>query len=628
MSLSRFVFFLAACAVPAAAVQRPSHARHKTPAGASPFFPLSQVRPGLTGYGRTVFRGRKIQTFKVKILGVAPDMGPRQAVIWAQLSGGPLAETGLIEGMSGSPVYIDGKLLGAVALGYPFAKTALAGITPIEQMVRQAQRARTPRPRTRAKARSTPAQARPFGAARLNSPWGAAAWRRWRQWLYGAPPENQSAEGWPGLPALNTPLSLAGFSASTIRHFLPRLAAMQLTPVAAAGAGGGPQPAMPADPRVTPGEMISVQLMRGDLAVSADGTVTYVHGKDIYAFGHRFLAAGAAAFPFSRSRVLALMPGLQTSFKIDVPGAPLGVIRQDRSQGVYGVLGGRVRMIPVRINVLRRDGQMRHFHFQVVNHPFLTPLLVNMGVFSVLDATQRALGPSTLRLTGAVHLSGSAPVRLNNLFSGDLNLPTEAAAGVANPIAELFASGLPHLGVTGIDLTIRSRRRKQTARIEQVWANRGRLRPGSRLRLEVALRTASGHEVLRHLQARLPASTAAGPLVIQIGGGMAAPGLGIALAPPQAPARSLRQLVRQLNRAHRNNRIYLRILQPAVSYHLAGASFPLAPPSLARLLSAGGGLNSAVEARPQSLLLRARSAALPYAVTGTRQLTIMVRHGN
>lgn len=626
MSLPRFVFFLAAWIVPAAAMQRPSHARPKAPASASPFFPLQQVRPGLTGYGRTVFRGRKIQTFKVKILGVAPDMGPRQAVIWAQLSGGPLAETGLIEGMSGSPVYIDGKLLGAVALGYPFAKTALAGITPIDQMVRQAQRARTPRPGRRALPRATPSPARPFGAARLNSPWGAAAWRRWRQWLYGAPSENSDAADGPGLPVLNTPLSLAGFSASTIRHFLPRLSAMQMTPLATAG-GGGPQPAMPAHPRVTPGEMISVQLMRGDLAVSADGTVTYVHGKDIYAFGHRFLAAGAAAFPFSRSHVLALMPGLQTSFKIDVPGAPLGVIRQDRSQGVYGVLGARVRMIPVRINVLRRDGQMRHFQFQVVNHPFLTPLLVNMGVFSVLDATQRALGPSTLRLTGAVQIGGSAPVRLNNLFSGDLNLPTEAAAGVANPIAELYASGLPHLDVTGVDLTIQSRRRKQTARIEQVWANRGRLRPGSPLRLEVALRTSSGHEVLRHLEARLPASTAAGPLVIEIGGGMAAPGLGIALAPPLAPARSLRQLVRQLNRVHRNNRIYLRILQPAVSYHLAGASFPLAPPSLARLLSAGGGLNSAVEARPQSLLLRARSAALPYAVTGTRQLTIMVRHG-
>lgn len=569
----------------------------------SPFFPLSQIRPGMVGYGKTVFAGNKLQRFKVRILGVVRNMGPRQSVIWAKLSGGPLAQTGVIEGMSGSPVYLDGKLAGAVALGYPFAKSAIAGITPIGQMLRQARRARRQPEHARAdRRRLSELLEPPLPAAGAASP----------------------GMEYPNLPHPSTTLMLSGFSERVIRHFMPQFRALDLIPMQG-GSGGSnwDQPVPPAAAHLKPGQMISVQLLRGDYGISADGTVTYVHHGRVYAFGHHFLSTGATAFPFSRAHVIALMPGYLSSFKIDVPGAPLGVIRQDRSQGVYGELGGQAPMIPVTITVHSRDGERRQFHFQIVSHPFLTPLLANMGVFATLSATQRALGPSTVSLSGQIQIAGSAPVRIENLYSGDMNVPGMASLAVAAPMADLYSSHLPHLRIRKLTLDVRSSNREHTAELEQVWSNRLVVHPGSRLELIASLRVNGGSR-RRLIRMRLPRSVAPGPLQIMVSGGNEVSLLQGLLAAP-APPRSLAQLVRHLNRLHRNNRIYARVLQPGASYRLQGEEFPLAPPSLTRILTAPDALGGNLSSQPMSILLRYRSRPLPYAVSGSQIVTVTVK---
>jgi hypothetical protein len=247
-------------------------------------FPLKDIRAGQRGIGRTVFNGSRVEEFQVEILGVLENLGPRESVILARLTGGPLANTGVMQGMSGSPVYIDGKLVGAVALGFPLSKEAIAGIRPIEDMLR--------------------VEPRPVQNLASASPRLAQSRRR------------SFVSGETRLEEIATPVSFSGFTGATLEHFAPQLRELGWDPRQGISGGGAPSDRL-GDPRqLEPGSMISVQLLSGDMSVGADGTVTAIDGDRIYAFGHRFLAEGPTDLPFARAEVLALLPNLSSSFKI------------------------------------------------------------------------------------------------------------------------------------------------------------------------------------------------------------------------------------------------------------------------------------------------------------------------
>ena len=240
--------------------------------------PLKDVHAGMTGVGKTVFSGDKIEDFKVEILGILANTGPKQSLILARLSGGPLEHTGVMQGMSGSPVYIDGKLAGAVALAFPQAKEAIAGIRPIEEMLRVAPDVKSQPPATVARQRYVSGDLR--------------------------------------LEEIATPVSFSCFTASALEQFAPRLRELGLDPRQGVSGGGNPPDRLGDPSKLEPGSMISVQLLSGDMSVSADGTVTAIDGNRVYAFGHRFLASGTTDLPFARAEVLALLPNLASSFKI------------------------------------------------------------------------------------------------------------------------------------------------------------------------------------------------------------------------------------------------------------------------------------------------------------------------
>ena len=239
------------------------------------FFPLSDVKPGMRGTGRTVFSGDRIEEFQVEILGVLDNAGPKESLVLARLSGGPLEHTGVMQGMSGSPVYIDGKLLGAVAMAFPYSKDPIAGIRPIADMVSPAAGRAAPTPGLLALARSGSHAPLPQARTRYH--------RRRRT-----------------MADIATPLSFGGFTRATLETFAPQLRALGLEPRQGIIRGGHLGSAMgdPAD--LKPGSMISVELLAGDYNVGADGTLTYIDGNRVYAFGHRFLDLGVTSCP-SRS---------------------------------------------------------------------------------------------------------------------------------------------------------------------------------------------------------------------------------------------------------------------------------------------------------------------------------------
>src|SRR3954453_20078363 len=316
------------------------------------FFELKDVRAGQHGVGRTVFHGNRIEEVQVEILGVLENLTPKQSIVLAKLSGGPLAETGVMQGMSGSPVYIDGKLLGAIALGFPFSKQPIAGIQPIEPMIADS-RVGSQTPATLA---STGREFEVQGKSLFSTSLGQS---------------KTLSSSFGNLQEIFTPLSLSGFSSATVQAFGPAFRKLGLE--IQEGVSSGTPSSQQLTGKVLPGSMISVQLLSGDMTISADGTVTYVDGTHVYAFGHRFLDAGATDLPFARADVVALLPTLNSSCKLSASREWVGSITSDRASAIAGEMGRHAHTITLRISVRSAETSTHDYSFQVVNDRLLTP---------------------------------------------------------------------------------------------------------------------------------------------------------------------------------------------------------------------------------------------------------------
>jgi hypothetical protein len=527
---------------------------------------LKQIHPGMHGVGRTVFTGSQISDFDVEILGVLENIGPKESLIIGRLSGGPLEHTGVMQGMSGSPVYIDGKLIGAVAMAFPFSKDPIAGIRPIEDMLR-----------------SSPA------AAPASRPQLALAERDLTR---GIPrPE-------PGLAAVNsgearmidiaTPISFGGFTRGALDAFAPQLKALGLEPRQGISAGSSvttdvpPKMGNPAD--VKPGSMISVQLMSGDMGVGADGTVTYVDGSRVYAFGHRFLDIGATALPFSRAEVITLLPNVNTSFKLSTAREWMGSISQDRNTAVSGELGVRPPMVPMSLAVTRSSKSVESYQMQMVNDPLLSPLLLQMAVFSVIDRTERTLGAATLRVTGEMEFQDApAPVRLDNLYSADNGVAAQVSLNAAIPAAYILQSGFNSLKLKKVAINIEAFDEKRQLNIDGVTLSRREVHAGDKLTLNVMLTGDDGAETTRKVDYQVPIGAPPGLLYFTVADASVA-NLTDFRQILQTSPRSPRQLIDTVNELHPNTKAYVRVWRADQAFQLEGSDLPAPPPSVALVL--------------------------------------------
>ncbi len=508
--------------------------------GAAPaIFPLKDIRPGQQGVGRTVFSGSKIEEFQVEILGVLENIGPRESIILAKLKGGPLELTGVMQGMSGSPVYIDGKLAGAVALAFPMSKEAIAGIRPIEEMLRV-----DPEPVKRSAAPRRTVQA---GNQRLEE--------------------------------IATPVSFSGFTAATLEHFSKQLHDLGFDPRQGVAGGGPPDNKMGDPARLQPGSMISVQLVSGDWAVGADGTVTMIDGNRIFALGHRFLAGGPTEMPFARAEVLTLVPNLSASFKISAAREWMGSITEDRNTAVSGVLGRRASMIPLEIKVGERQ-----YHMKMIQDPVMTPLMAQMAVFSTLDETERSMGPSTFSMKGRIDFEGGS-LKVDNVYSSDVSAAAPAAMGIGSPLAYALASGFDALKLKGVTLEIASVDRKSQLQIADITAPR-QVRPGDDLEIVVALTGDNGAGISKTVRYRVPVGAPLGTLYITASDGMMTNLVDLQSA-VSSPVHSAAQIIETLTQVRGNNKTYVRISRMEPSFTAEGRDLPDPPASLAMILSRG-----------------------------------------
>jgi SpoIVB peptidase S55 len=528
------------------------------------FLPLKDVRAGMRGIGKTVFSGNQIDEFQVEILGVLDNIGPKESLILARLSGGPLEHTGVMQGMSGSPVYIDGRLVGAVAMAFPFAKDPIAGIRPIEEML---------------KVGAAPARA----VARAGVPLVPASTGE-RDLTRGFPKPESVGAGESRLVDIATPVSFGGFSRGTLEAFAPQLRVLGLEPLQAVSAGADIAPRMGNPANLRPGSMISVQLMAGDLSVGADGTVTYIDGNHLYAFGHRFLAVGSTALPFARSEVVTLLPNVNTSFKLSVAKEWMGTINQDRDTAVAGELGQLAAMAPVSITVSRGGRQIDSYHMQMINDPLLSPLLTQMAVYSVIDATERSVGAASIRVSGQIEFRNvPAPVHIDNIFAADNGAAAQVSLSAAVPVAYVLESSFASMQLKNVSLRVEALDQRKALAIDSVATSTREVRPGEKLGIHVVLAGENGSETTRSVEYAVPIGASAGPLYITVSDAAAA-NLADFRQILTATVHSPDELIAAVNNLHPNNKAYVRIWRADPAYQLEGADLPDPPASVALVL--------------------------------------------
>jgi hypothetical protein len=583
----------------------------------TPMMPVEEVRPGMVGVGRTVFNGAVIEEFQAHILGTLQNVvGPRRSLILARLEGGPLADTGVIAGMSGSPVYIDGRLIGAVSyqLGQ-FPKEPIAGITPIAEMTD-----------------ATALDARPRASRPVALDWPASPQALFQVWRDGLGLARPFAEQ-PGdltvlasggdvtsrlgtlLRPITVPLVSSGFASGVLAPMMSAFSDQGFVPISGDGRAAH---ATRAEAPLAPGDAVGVALLSGDFSLGATGTVTHVDGDRVYAFGHPLYNLGPTEFPMTRADVLTLLPSLFTSSKLASLGEVIGTVQQDRATAIAGRLGAGPQLIPLSVTLNSEHMPSRTFAFGLVKDQTFTPLLTYLAVANVLTSYERQVGAATFTVRGTATIRKHGDIAFEDIFAGD-QPAAGAAAYVAAPLTLLMRNTTDVVDVERFDLTIDATEEPRTARIERVWLDTPRPRSGGDVEVRVQLRDWRGHESIHRVPISLPANVS-GPLQLLVSDGARLTQQDARERRLGGGSQDVAQLIRTFNRARRSNRLYVRLSTSQAGAVVDGEAMPSLPPSVLAVLE--GDRSSGNFATLRTAIRGEWEVPVDLAVTGSRLLTI------
>jgi hypothetical protein len=545
----------------------------------------------MLGEAFTVFEGVKPEAFKVRVLSVVPNFLPKQDIILVRAEDPRVATCGIAAGMSGSPVYVDGKLMGAIAYGWSFAKEALAGVTPIESMLAGRQRPRRP-------------PGDPFLAD--NQP---------ALWL--APPAAAPArsDGEPRLLPASLPLAVSGISEVALRELGESLRPFGLVPVRAGGAGGKKPAAAPAQ-AAQPGGTVGVALIRGDLSAAAMGTLTQVEGGTVVAFGHPLLGLGEVDLPLVSGEVHAIVASLASSMKLASPLNEIGAVVQDLPTGIVAELGRRAPWVAVEVMVFARGDKKTSFHTQVALHRRLLPLLAGTVIGSALAEAEPDVTDIVIAMTTRLNVRGAGSVEVRDqLFSSEglSNRVLSQARGL-KALSDLLGNPFEPAVIDRVDVDIRVEYRNDVAEIVSASLPDDRVRPGEPIPVRVVLRPYAGKEFVEVVPVLVPRALAGKTIKIDVASG--------ALVRPDVPKpESLRGLMENLGVSFPSKSIVVSVSTPDSGVSLRGRLIPSLPDS------ALDTLRSANQTRRADAYRMAERTLHPCdrLVSGRQELTARVR---
>jgi len=573
--------------------------------------PLEQVKPGMKGRGKSVFLHSTIAEFDVEILGLIENVQPKKNVILARLSGQGLDDMGVIQGMSGSPVYVDGKLVGAIAYAFSFAKEAVAGITPIQEMLAVADEKSQPRP---AQALSPPFRSLLTLEDLMDI----------NRELFSSH-ASVVAQGQVFQP-IGVPLVFGGFSRETVEKAKQIFSRIGFQPMASGTAAQVSEKASASGIALREGDPVAVQLVGGDLSVAALGTVTYVDGNKVFAFGHPLYNLGAVDYGMAKADVLVVVPSLQTSFKLSSIGPLVGSFSQDRVAGTFGEIGKLPHLIPLNIRILEDEGRLKTFNLELVNDKILSPLLVNLSVASLLSSEARSHGNLSVEISSDLYLDNESSVHLEDLFSGNLDNAVTNVSGLLTAVVYYITNNeFQDVGIHRIDLTVRPSEEAKFSFLERVWLDKYEVKPGERIKVKIFCRTFGGQTFQESVDIEAPPLAAGSEFHLIIADAASMHQLEMAQYRSQDfMPRSLTQLIRLLNNLRKNNRIYFKLLASKPGLFLRGEELPNLPPSMKLMFSSPRAAASTPTELTRSTL-REYQLPIPYVFQGMATIPVKIK---
>lgn len=572
--------------------------------------PVGQVEAGMKGKGKTFFQDDEYEEFEVEILGVLRNWQPKRNLILAKLHSDVLDRTGVVEGMSGSPVYIDGKLIGAVSYSVGnFSKEAIAGITPIEEMLAISDKTipkSTFSPRLQIKSHITSQDF--YEMSGIN---------------YSSPPSRVQGRL---VKPLSIPLLFSGFSSGGFDKAKSLFSQMGFSPIQSGSAGQVQSKISPSEMTLQAGAPVAVQLVKGDMDMSAVGTVTHVEGNKILAFGHPFYNLGAVDLALTRARLMAIVPSLESSFVLSASERTVGRIIQDRTPGVLGEIGKMPRFIPINANLLTADGEERKFKVEIANDKFFTPLLVNFVTASIVLSEERNWGDLSLELRGNIYLDDAPPVQLQDLFSGTYDqAATELSGLVAAVVFYLNNNEFKELGIHRIDLDIGVREEVRFATLEKIWLGKYEAKPGEIIPMKVYYRNFRGETIVDDLSLPTPSLPSGSEFSLVVGDASSIQSIEISQYRTTGfVPRSLYQLIRLLNSLRKRNYIYFKIIAAKPGLFLRGEEMPNLPPTMKSMFSSPRAASTPPVEITRSTLGEYRHS-IPYVFSGLAVIPLKIK---
>ena len=577
--------------------------------------PLDQIHEGMKGTALTVFQGVKPESMDVEVLGVMRNVnGPKGDIILVRLHGTKPEYTGVVAGMSGSPVYFDGKLAGALAFRIgEFSKEPIAGVTPIEEMLEISALDHSSARGSAPMRASSPDTTSPnqSGTTQTASPGESAA----------LPPQSYSNY----LKPIETPLVFNGFSDETLQRYASQFAAAGIVPVMGIGSRSDRKQPEP----IEAGSAVSAVLVRGDMDIAATCTVTYVDPQRLLACGHPLLQFGEVDLPMTKATVLATLPSPLNAFKIVNTTETVGAFVQDRQNGIMGVPGRESKMIPVTVamhSVGERGTATKEFHYEILNNARLSPLAMMATVFNALHGTNQYGEDITYRMKGVLSVKGYPEVTLRNMFAPQDNgqpAAALAAASIGERFGRIYSNPFDAPDVQGVRLDFDLVRERRSARLEAARTDMTEARPGDQIMVETVIRPYRGERLVRQIPIRIPTSTSKGTLRILVSDGdtldrmhrgtpMMNRGLGL------APTIAL------LNKEHANDRVYVSLIGSDPEAMVADKVMPTLPLSVMNVMENMRGTQDMV-VLGESSVSEASTDPLDYVVSGAQMLTINIK---
>jgi hypothetical protein len=554
----------------------------------------------MRGVAYTVFEGVKPEAMEVEVLGVLKNMnGPKGDLILVRLHGKKVEYTGVVAGMSGSPVYIDGKLAGALAFRIgEFSKEPIAGVTPIAEMLEiNALDASVP-------ADASAAKASPSVPVKTSGPGQAAPLESIANYL----------------KPIETPLVFSGFSEETVRRFAPEFAAAGIVPVMGAGSVSNVRQPEP----IEPGSAVSAILVRGDMDIAATCTVTYMDPQRLLACGHPLLQYGMVDMPMTKAQVLATLPSPMNAFKIVNATEPVGAFVQDRHTGIMGLFGREPQMIPVTLNIHGGPAD-KQFHYEVLNNARLSPVAMMATVFNALRGMNEYGEETTYRLNGRISVNGYPDVALQNMYA-PIDGSTPGAALVASSLGDrfsrIFDNPYERPNIKGVQLDIDLVKERRFARLENVHTDVSEARPGDEITVEAVMRPYRGERIVRQVRVHVPTSTSKGPLRILVSDGETLDRFR-RNTPMLARKLDLASTIALLNKEHYNNSLYVSLLEADPEAMVADKVMPTLPLSVMNVMEGMRGTQEMVVLGESSV--NEASTPLDYVVSGAQLLTVTIR---